>query len=91
MMYNNWGWSGMMGGFGFGWIFMFLFWVLVIWIIIAFVRGMKSGGCCRGHNNGGHKNEQNKKNIAMDILSERYAKGEIEKKEFEEKKKDLTN
>jgi putative membrane protein len=57
---------------GFGWIFMFIFWGLIIWAIIVLVRGGLG-----------------KDKSPFEILKERYAKGEINKKEFEEKKKDL--
>ncbi|HAV11500.1 MAG TPA: electron transporter RnfE [Candidatus Moranbacteria bacterium] len=66
-------------GFGFGWIFMLLFWGLIIWGVFALVRGAGGHGCC-GHNRGEHKNDN-----ALEILKERYAKGEISKEEFEEK------
>lgn len=82
--YNN-----MMGGFGFfGFFFMIIFWGLVIWAIFAFLRCMSGGRCC-GLGHDGHKQDGEKKNSALDILKEKYAKGEINKKEFEEKKKDL--
>ncbi|MEK7464725.1 MAG: SHOCT domain-containing protein [Patescibacteria group bacterium] len=57
---------------------MIVFWVLVIFLIVWIVR--EAGG----------KNNHSKPN-ALEILKERYAKGEINKKEFEEKKKDLDN
>lgn len=66
---------------GFGWILMLLFWVLVIWGIVSLIRG--SVGYDRTQNSG--RNEK----TAIDILKERYAKGEISKEEFEAKKKDL--
>ncbi|MBI2304851.1 MAG: SHOCT domain-containing protein [Chloroflexi bacterium] len=79
--------SGMMGGFGWGWsmfIFMILFWVLVIWGIVALVRGLSQPSGPSGRDYGPTPSE-----TAIDILKKRYARGEINKEEFEAKKRDL--
>ncbi len=80
MMYGY----GLGSGFGFmGGLFMVIFWVAIIWLIVALVRGGGhiGGGCCgMDHNDGEKKNDS-----AMEILKERFAKGEISKEEFEEK------
>ena len=72
---------------GFGWIFMVIFWGLVIWAIISLMRGDFGKGHMCGHD---HGDEHGKDKSPMEILKERYAKGEIDKKEFEDKKKDLS-
>lgn len=71
---------GLDGGFGFGGLFMILWWVLVVAGIVALVKWLSasSGAGCRG---GGK---------AMDILKERYARGEIDATEFQQKKLDLS-
>jgi len=81
--YNN-----TMGGLGFfGFLLMIIFWALVIWGILSFFR-CAGGSCMGGHNHSSRENGKKEK-TALDILKERYAKGEIEKKEFDQKKKDL--
>lgn len=64
---------------GFGWLFMLIFWGLVILAIIAVVRY----GLGKGRMYGGYAKSP------LEILQERYAKGEIDKKEFDVRKKDL--
>lgn len=86
--WNNLGTFGMMGG-----IMMLIFWVIIIIIflwLISWIVGQNRHNslfCCGDHN---HNHDTDEKNgNALEILKERYAKGEIDKKEFEEKKKDL--
>ncbi len=68
------GWMPMMG---FGMLFMALFWVALIVGGVLLVKWlMGQGGASR-------------EDSALDILKNRYARGEINKQEFEERKRDL--
>jgi putative membrane protein len=73
---GNFGW--VMGGFGV--VFMILFWGLIILGIAALIKwliGQPLGG----------SNPREK--TALDMLQERYARGEIDRDEYEQKKRDL--
>jgi len=67
---------------GFGWIFMILFAVFMVLGIIALIKWIITPTDMHGLSKP-HKS-------ALEILKERYALGEIDKKEFEERKKDLS-
>ena len=65
-----------------GWI---LFALFIAWIVRSF-QGRHHSRWCDG-NNCKHPAHGNR---ALDLLKERYAKGEIDTAEFEEKKKNLS-
>ncbi len=60
----------------FGFFFMIFFWALIILVVIRLLRGT------HGIHGYGHRDP-------VEILKERYAKGEITKEQFESMKKDL--
>jgi len=67
----------------FGVIIFILFWGAVIWLIVWGVRAASHGE---------HRHwprDYESRSNAMDILKERYAKGEITKEQFDQMKKDL--
>lgn len=71
---------GFGSGFGFGGISMVLWWALIVISIVALVKCLSaSSRGCRGDGK------------AMDILRERYARGEIDATEFQQKKLDLSH
>jgi putative membrane protein len=74
------GWGNMMHyGTGYGGMFM--------WIIILIVIGVLVYFFVQSQNKKGQTPAQNESHL--DILKRRYAKGEIEKEEYEKMKKDL--
>jgi putative membrane protein len=73
---NHWWW-----GPGFGWIFMVLFWVLIILGIVALGRWLFSG---RGGAGAGGPEKG-----PLDIVKERYARGEITREQYEQMRRDL--
>jgi len=74
--YNGFGFGG--GAMGIG---MLLFWGLIIACIVLLVRGFA------GRSNAGQFVARDK--TPLDILGERYALGEIDKSEFEQRRNDL--
>ena len=68
-------WGGQFGmGFGFGWIFMLIFWGLVILGVVYLVKLLAGGSTSAGE----------KPEPAREVLKKRFARGEMSKQEFEE-------
>jgi len=86
--YGNWHMGpGMMGGWGMGWfggLFMIVFWILILAALVYFIKWLiQSTGRRQTDTAGGSR--------ALEILQERYARGEIDKAKFETMKVDLSN
>ena len=62
-------------GMGWGWILGLVIVVVIIWIFFKLMNQDK---------------QVSNNQTPLDLLNERYAKGEIDKQEYEEKKRDLT-
>ena len=60
----------------FGWFFMILFWILVFFLIFYLIKIS-------------YKNDKNSEDRSLIILKERYAKWEINEKEFDEIRKKI--
>ncbi len=79
-------WGDMMGwggGWGWGWfgiVHMVLWWFLIILGIVVLAKWLFGGG---GSSRGAESDR------ALTILRERYARGEIDKAEFDTRRRDL--
>jgi len=84
--------------YGLGTFLTIVFWGLLIWAIIAFIRGASrhhGRGCCgRGDKHEHHSESEHSHHHhgdkALAIIREAYASGKMTKEEFLEKKKELT-
>ncbi|HSH28935.1 MAG TPA: SHOCT domain-containing protein [Thiohalobacter sp.] len=71
---EDWGWGFLGHGIG------LLFWIVAIVLIVGLVVGLSGRG-----GGGGSRSTPS----AREILKQRYAKGEIDREEYERKMKDL--
>lgn len=71
-------WYPDMMGWGWG-IGMFIFWIVIIILIVVLVKYIATQSSGRIERN----------ETPLEILKRRYANGEIDKEEYEQKKKDL--
>ncbi|MHB1117195.1 SHOCT domain-containing protein [Sideroxydans sp.] len=78
-MMNN--WNGFGGwGMGFGFVFMLLFWGLVILGIVALIRWLIKQPS---------PDRSPRDKTPLEIARERYARGEMDREEYERMKRDL--
>ena len=73
--HTMWGWGGGWGGMVWYWVMHLLWWALVIAAVIVLVRWGSDE----------RRYRRDTEDSAVTILRERYARGEIDQKEFDER------
>ncbi|OGT09765.1 MAG: electron transporter RnfE [Gallionellales bacterium RIFCSPHIGHO2_02_FULL_57_16] len=74
-------WGGFGGwGMGFGFVLMLLFWILIIFGIVVLIRWLLAQSSPR---------RGSRDKTPSEIVQERYARGEIDREEYEQKKRDM--
>lgn len=84
---------GMMGGFGFGGFFMILWWVLVLVGIFVLVKWIVTPSGAGDRNEAARPSAASRSvggSRALDILNERYARGQIDEQDYKIRKRDLS-
>lgn len=74
------GWQGMGGGMGWGWLFLVLLVVGIVLLVMALVRGWSGG---RGAPQATGPSQ------AREVLDQRYARGEINTEEYQDRLQQL--
>lgn len=77
-MWYSWGWGPML----LGGLMMVLFWAAVITLVVLLVRWLAGLGTTR--------EQRPYKSSAIEVLEERFARGEIGREEFEERRRVLS-
>ncbi|SCK27750.1 putative membrane protein [Variovorax sp. HW608] len=80
-----WNWNGY-GGLGFGVLLMVVFWALVVLGVMTLFRWLTGDSPFDRRQSWGPPRRDK---TAIEILQERYARGEIGREEFEQKRRDL--
>ena len=81
----------MWGGWDGGWwmfigpVWLILFLAVIVGVVVLLVRGLSGGGGSAGNSGAGAPASK----TPLDILRERFARGEIDKEEFEERRRIL--
>lgn len=60
-----------------GWVWMVVFWGLIIWAVVTLINRLASGG------------SNNPSSSALTILEERFARGEIDREQYEEMRRTI--
>lgn len=86
---NNWGWTGHHDGMiGYGWFFsplMLIIYIALAVLLVRVYRGNKGGADDASDSH----SEDDREDKALQLLRERFARGEISREEFEAAKKTL--